>query len=194
MAWLYWSDSWFYDSWNGLISSCLQKSSGHYHLFYGKGLVWCLPIILIRKTYLLLSSTLLRVLQPSAHYAQDTPCQQLLSFSLLCAWLCQATCSILRETKFSQLISLWQKVSGISLKYPPLFLRWYSDLWEVPTCLSKLLWMIVWFYSHRPFCTSSLKTECPFGWTRLTMVHQSIFHLDLFSFNPRLAGHLFLSA
>jgi hypothetical protein len=34
----------------------------------------------------------------------------------------------------------------------------------------------------------------PYGWMRLAMVHQSIFHLDLFSFNPRLAGHLFLSA
>jgi hypothetical protein len=29
----------FYDSWNGLSSSCLQKSSDHYHLFYGKHLV-----------------------------------------------------------------------------------------------------------------------------------------------------------
>ena len=33
LAWLYWSGSWFYDSWNGLTSTCLQKSSGHYHLF-----------------------------------------------------------------------------------------------------------------------------------------------------------------
>ncbi len=39
-----------------------------------------MPIILIHETYLLLSSTLLRVLQPSAHHAQDTPCQHLLSF------------------------------------------------------------------------------------------------------------------
>ncbi len=41
--------------------------------------MWCLPI-LIYETYLLLSSTLLRVLQPSAHHAQDTPTQHSLSF------------------------------------------------------------------------------------------------------------------
>jgi hypothetical protein len=33
LAWLYWSGSRFYDSWNGLTSTCLQKSWGHYHLF-----------------------------------------------------------------------------------------------------------------------------------------------------------------
>jgi hypothetical protein len=34
--------------------------------------MWCLPI-LIYETYLLLSTSLLWVFQPSAHYAQDTP-------------------------------------------------------------------------------------------------------------------------
>ncbi len=41
--------------------------------------MWCL-LILIYATYLLLSSTSLWVLQPSAHHAQDTPYQHLLSF------------------------------------------------------------------------------------------------------------------
>jgi hypothetical protein len=36
-----------------------------------------------------------------------------------------------------------------------------------------------------------VETACPYGWLRLAMVHQSIFHLDLFSFNPRLASHYF---
>ena len=30
-----------------------------------------------------------------------------------------------------------------------------------------------------------------YGWMQLGMLHQSIFHLDLFSFNLRLAGHFF---
>ncbi len=67
-----------------------------------------------------------------------------------------------------------------------------SDLWEVVTCFSKLLWMMVWFHCHHPFWTPSLKTAHPYGWVRLAMVHQ-IFHLDLFSFNLRLAV-TFLSA
>jgi len=36
-----------------------------------------------------------------------------------------------------------------------------------------------------------VETARPYGWSRVAMVHQSIFHLDLFSFNPRLAGHFF---
>jgi hypothetical protein len=36
-----------------------------------------------------------------------------------------------------------------------------------------------------------VETARPYSWTRFVMVHQSIFHLDLFSFNPRLAGHFF---
>jgi hypothetical protein len=39
-----------------------------------------------------------------------------------------------------------------------------------------------------------VETACPYGWMWLAMAHQSIFNLDLFSFNPRLAGHFFLSA
>ncbi len=64
-AWLYWSGSWIYDSWNGLSSSHIQTWSGHYHLFLGKRLIWCLPIILIYETYLLLCSTSLWVFQSS---------------------------------------------------------------------------------------------------------------------------------
>ncbi len=116
-AWLNWSGSRFYDLWNGL--KCLQNSSGHVHLSHGKCLVWCLPIILVHETYLLLSSTLLWAFQLSAYHAQDTPYQHLLSFSMLCTWLYQTACSILRKTKFSWLISFWRKVSGILLKYPP---------------------------------------------------------------------------
>jgi hypothetical protein len=37
-----------------------------------------------------------------------------------------------------------------------------------------------------------VETARPYGWTWLAMVHKSVFHLDLFSFNPRLAGHFFL--
>ncbi len=33
-----------------------------------------------------------------------------------------------------------------------------------------------------------VETACPYGWSQLGMVHQSIFHLDLFSFPPRLAS------
>jgi hypothetical protein len=36
-----------------------------------------------------------------------------------------------------------------------------------------------------------VETAHPYGWMRLAMVHQSIFHLDFFSFNPRLTGHFF---
>ena len=36
-----------------------------------------------------------------------------------------------------------------------------------------------------------VETARLYGLTCLAMVHQSIFHLDLFSFNPRLAGHFF---
>ncbi len=95
--------------------------------------------------------------------------------------------------KFPWLIFLWQNVSGILLKYPPFFLFFEkyasSDLWEIATCLSKLLWIMVWFHCHCPFCTPSLKTVHPYSWTWLEMVHQSIFHLDLSSFNLRLTGY-----
>jgi hypothetical protein len=38
-----------------------------------------------------------------------------------------------------------------------------------------------------------VETAHPYGWTWLAMVHQGIFHLNLFSFNPRFSGHFFLS-
>jgi len=34
-----------------------------------------------------------------------------------------------------------------------------------------------------------VETARTYGWSRVAMVHQSIFHLDLFSFNPRMADH-----
>ncbi len=49
-----------------------EQSSSHHHLFHRTHLMRCLPI-LIYETYLLLSSSLLWVFQPSAHCAQDTP-------------------------------------------------------------------------------------------------------------------------
>ena len=72
---------------------------------------------------------------------------------------------MLKETKFSRLISLWQKVSGISLKYPPFFLFFEkdtsSDLWEVATCMSKHLWMMddsipIFLFAHRCWNCASL--------------------------------------
>jgi hypothetical protein len=44
-------------------------------------------------------------------------------------------------------------------------------------------------YLHRLFCTPSLKAARPYGWTRSAVVHHGIFHLYLFSFTLRLAGH-----
>ncbi len=72
------------------------------------------------------------VLQPSAHYAQDTPYQHLLSFSMLCTWLYQTTCSILRETKFSAIDITSDKRSQAFIAISPnsFFIR---SSWEV-TC------------------------------------------------------------
>ncbi len=49
-----------------------EQSSSHHHHFHSAHLMRCLPI-LIYETYILLSTSLLLVFQPSAHYAQDTP-------------------------------------------------------------------------------------------------------------------------
>ena len=125
-AWLYWSGScsWVYDSWNGLSSSHIQKWSHHYHLFLGKCIIGCLLIILMYETYLPLSSTPLWVFQSSDpdYHVQETPYQ---------------------NEAFHDWISLWQKVSSISLKYPPFFSFFEkddsSDIWEVASCLSALL-------------------------------------------------------
>ena len=69
--------------------------SSHHHLFHRTHLMRCLPI-LIYETYLLLSTSSLRVFQPSAHYAQDyTPYHQL-SISASCTCLSQTKCTIMR--------------------------------------------------------------------------------------------------
>ncbi len=77
----------------------------------------------------------LSILRSSDYHALDTPYQHEASHN----WL-----------------SIWKKVSGILLKYPPMFLEQdkLSDLQEVATCC-KPLWMMERF--HCPFCTPSLK-------------------------------------
>ncbi len=66
-----------------------------------------------------------------------------------------------------------------------------SDLWEVATCLSKLLWMMddsspIFPFAHRCWNCASLRLDAVGNGA-------SKYHLDLFSFNPRLAGHFFHS-
>ena len=85
----------------------------------------------------------LSILISSDYHAQETPYQY---------------------EAFHNWISLWQKVSGISFKYPPLFSFFEkddsSDLWEVATCLSALLWMMEWFHvpcAHRHWNCASLR-------------------------------------
>jgi hypothetical protein len=73
------------------------------------------------------------------------------------------TCSILRDTKLSTIEFPSDKRSQVySWNTPHFFLLFFekdtaSDLWEVATCLVKLLWMMVWFHCYHPFCTLSLK-------------------------------------
>jgi hypothetical protein len=136
-VWLYWSGSWIYDSWNGLSSSHIQKWSRHYHLFLGKRLIWCLPIILIYETYLLLSSTSLLIFQSS-----DPQINMLKKPHT--------------NTKLSTIEFPSDKRSqAYHWNTPPFFLFEKddsSDLWEVATCLSALLWMMEWFHvpcAHR---------------------------------------------
>ena len=167
LAWLYWSGSRFYDSWNGLTSTCLQKSSGHYHLFHGKHLAWCLPIILIHETYLLLSSTLLRVLQPSAHHAQDTPTQHSLSFFYA---MHMALSDYVQHVEGNEVFTIdFPLTKGLRhiIEIPPIFFYFFekdtsSDLWEVATCLSKLLWMMddsipIFLFAHHCWNCASLR-------------------------------------
>ncbi len=79
-----------------------EQSSSHRHLFHRTHLIWCLPI-LIYETYLLLSTSLLWVFQPSAHYAQDyTPYHQL-SISASCTCLSQTKCTILWDSSYPRL-------------------------------------------------------------------------------------------
>ncbi len=101
----------------------------------------------------------LLTLRSSDYHAQDTPYQQLSTSQHSAYVLINYVQHFERHEAFHNWISLWQKVSGISLKYPPFFFEkdTSSDLWEVAMCLSKLLWMMVWFHSHLPFCTPSLK-------------------------------------
>ena len=79
-----------------------EQSSSHHHLFHRTHLMRCLPI-LIYETYLLLSTSLLWVFQPSAHYAQDyTPYHQL-SISASCTCLSQTKCTILWDSSYPTL-------------------------------------------------------------------------------------------
>ncbi len=82
-----------------------QHASRRPNAFLGAHI--CLkPIILIHGTYLLLSSTLLWVLQPSASHAQETLYQQSLSFFYAMHMALSDYEQHVKETKFSRLISL----------------------------------------------------------------------------------------
>ncbi len=113
-------------------------------------------------------------------------------FSMLCTGLYQTMCSILRETKLSQLIFPLTKGLRHIVEIPPIFfLRYFewplggSDVLEQTFVTDGMI-------SFPPSLLHTVvETARPYGWTRLAMVHQSVFHLDLFSFNPRLAGHFF---
>ncbi len=141
----------------------------------------------------------LSTLKSSDYHTQDTPYQQL-SISLHFAHVFIDYVQHFERTKVftidfpsdkrSQAYCCWNTAHFF------FFLKKddSSNLWEVAMCLSKLLWIMVWFHCHCPFCTLSLKTAHPYGWMRLEMRDQSIVHLNLFSFNPRLAGNIFLSA
>jgi hypothetical protein len=158
LAWLYWSGSWFYDSWNGLTSSCLQKSSGHYHLFHDKHLAWCLPIILIHETYLLLSSTLLRVLQPSAHHA-DTPIQHSLSFFYAMHMALSDYVQHVERNKVFTIDYPLTKCLRHIVEITPIifFLRYFKWPLEGSNVLEQTFVNDGWFHSHLPFCTPLFK-------------------------------------
>jgi len=116
------------ESWNALSSSHIQKWSRHYHLFLGKCLIWCLTIILIYETYLLLSSTSLWVFQSS------DPQKNMLKKPHT-------------NTKLSTIeFPSDKKSQAYRLNTPPFFLFFEkddsNDLWEVATCSSALLWMM----------------------------------------------------
>ncbi len=71
-------------------------------------------------------------------------------------------CSISRDTKLSTIEFPTDKRSQAYCWNTLHFFLFFekdnsSDLWDVATCLSKLLWMMVWFYCYHPFCTPSLK-------------------------------------
>ena len=116
-----------------------------------------------------------------------------------------------KRTKFSRLISLWQKVSGISLKYPPFFLFFEkdtsSDLWEVATCLSKLLWMMddsipIFPFAHRCWNCASLRLDAvgngasKYISSRSLLIHPSWDWTDTFfsppsRFDSMISSHIF---
>ncbi len=120
-------------------------------------------------------------------------------FSMLCTWLYQITCSMLKETKFSRLISLWQKVSGISLKYPHFFLFFWKRYFKWPLGGSNVLEQTFvndgWFHSHLPFCTPLLKLHVlTVGRSWQWCIKVYFISISSHSSKLRFDRHLFLSA
>ena len=110
-----------------------EQSSSHHHLFHRTHLMRCLPI-LIYETYLLLSTSLLWVFQPSAHYAQDyTPYHQL-SISASCTCLSQTKCTILWDSSYPTLTAS-PSTKGLWYRYRPIFyLFLHHILWAPLGC------------------------------------------------------------
>ena len=118
----------------------------------------------------------LSTLRSSDCHAQDTPYQQQSISQNSALVLIDYVKHFERHVKLS-VIDFPSDKRGIPLKYPRAnFCGWGNDSMSLV---------------HTVF-----ETARPYGWSQLTMVHQSIFHLDLFSSNARLACHfiLFLSA
>ncbi len=110
-------------------------SSSHHHLFHRTHLMRCLPI-LIYETYLLLSTSLLRVFQPSAHYAQGyTPYHQL-SISASCTCLSQTRCTILWDSSYPTLTAS-PSTKGLWYRYRPIFFL-HRILWAPSGCDERL--------------------------------------------------------
>ncbi len=95
-------------------------SSSHHHLFHRTHLMRCLPV-LIYETYLLLSTSLLWVFQPSAHYAQDNTPYHQLSISASCTCLSQTKCTILWDSSYPTLTAS-PSTKGLWYRYRPNFL------------------------------------------------------------------------
>ncbi len=81
------------------------------------------------------------------------------------------------------------------IEIPPIFSFFWKRYFKWPLGGSNVLEQTFVDDVMIPLLLSLLhtivETARPYGWMRLGMLHQSIFHLDLFSFNPRLAGHFF---
>ena len=221
-AWLYWSGSWIYDSWNGLSSSHTQKGSsllflGGKHLGYGACLSfpfmipilswavlcslgsWVFPTfdpqLIMLKTlwfYLLLSYTSLWKFDLQM-IAWDTPYHQLSISQHSTPCPHRLGGEYFREKRsFSGLIFPLTKGLRHIAEIPPFFLfSFLKKMILVTLGGSDMLEQnfLTDGYLHRLFCTPSMKAARPYGWTWSAVVHHGIFHLYLFSFTLRLAGH-----